>query len=298
MTIIDTPTSAADAAACLRAQGVTTVMRYYNFQNSAGLPSKRLEPEEAERLCGAGLRLGVVFQQRQNRADDFSERSGARAAERALTLARDIIGQPAGSAIYFAVDFDADDDAVRDRLTPYFRAVARAFDDLDAAERFAVGVYGSGLVARRLREAELVSHVWLSMSRGFRDTREELAAGRYHLAQRAPASSLCGLGVDFNDVNPDPAWSGFGDFTVEAAAGGTPAPTAAADARVAVRAGARVRAGPGTNFDTVKVLPYGTRLRRVAVRDGWASVDLEGDGAIDGFIFDRLLEDVASVGTS
>jgi Rv2525c-like, glycoside hydrolase-like domain len=36
------------------------------------------------------------------------------------------IGQPAGSAIYFAVDYDASAADIRNRIIPYFRAIADA----------------------------------------------------------------------------------------------------------------------------------------------------------------------------
>jgi hypothetical protein len=37
--------------------------------------------------------------------------------------------------------------------------------------------------------------------------------GEFHLAQRAPATMLCGLAVDFNDPNPDRP--DFGAFTID-----------------------------------------------------------------------------------
>ena len=76
-------------------------------------------------------------------------------------------------------------------------------------------VYGSGLVSTMLTDQGLIQLTWLAMSRGFRGTRQALEAGEFHLAQRAPAAKLCGLGVDFNDPNPDRP--DFGGFTVEAA---------------------------------------------------------------------------------
>jgi hypothetical protein len=59
--------------------------------------------------------------------------------------------------------------------------------------------------------------------------------------------------------------------------------------RVNARSGLRLRSGPGTNFDTIELLPLG-RLVFVGKRQGeWVEVDLQGDGVIDGFAFASYL---------
>ena len=51
----------------------------------------------------------------------------------------------------------------------------------------------------------------------------------------------------------------------------------------------RLRAGPGTDFDVQSVLPFGTEVSVVSRSGDFAAVDLNGDGAIDGFVFAALL---------
>jgi hypothetical protein len=51
------------------------------------------------------------------------------------------------------------------------------------------------------------------MSRGFRGTRDALEAGEFNLAQLPLERTLCGLGVDFNDPNPNRP--DFGAFKIE-----------------------------------------------------------------------------------
>jgi hypothetical protein len=59
--------------------------------------------------------------------------------------------------------------------------------------------------------------------------------------------------------------------------------------RVNAGSGLRLRSGPGTNFDTIELLPLG-RLVFVGKRQGdWFEVDLQGDGTIDGFAFASYL---------
>jgi lysozyme len=58
---------------------------------------------------------------------------------------------------------------------------------------------------------------------------------------------------------------------------------------VAARDGLRLRSGAGTNFDVLQVLPKGTEVFVVKEKDGWAAVDLEGDGAMDGWVSQDFL---------
>ena len=215
MSIIDTPLKTTTKIACLKSEGVGTVIRYYNFRNSNVFPNKRLELPEAKALSENEIQLAVVFQQRQDRVTDFSETKGFDAGSTAFRHAQDKIGQPANSGIYFSVDFDASNSQITNNVIPYFRGVRRAFIEAGGGNQiYRIGVYGSGLVSSRLTDEGLIQLIWLAMSRGFRGTREALEAGEFHLAQRAPAARLCGLDVDFND--PNPARPDFGAFTVAA----------------------------------------------------------------------------------
>jgi len=201
---IDTPFNTTAKIPCLLSKGVQTVIRYYNFSNSANFPDKRLERPEAEALIAHGLQIAVVFQQRQNQLADFSEAKGVEAGRRAYRHAQDAIGQPSGSAIYFSVDFDATSAEIENQVAPFFAGIKRAFADESGGQvDYRVGAYGSGAVCSSLTNKGLIDLTWLAMSRGFRGTREALNAGAFHLAQRAPEATLCGLGVDFNDLNPN-----------------------------------------------------------------------------------------------
>lgn len=82
--------------------------------------------------------------------------------------------------------------------------------------------------------------------------------------------------------------------TVDAA----PAPVLTAGHYVIVaRGGLKLRGGPGTNFEAQRTLPLGTELNVVATSDvdpAWVSVDLEGDGILDGFVFASFLAPAGS----
>ena len=140
-----------------------------------------------------------------------------------------------------------------------------------------------------LAKKKLIDFRWLAMSRGFSGTREALEAGEFHLAQRAPAGTLCGLGVDFNDANP--ARPDFGAFTLD---DDTPEHAlivpGAERFRVVGRAGVRLREGPGNQFDIIGGLPFGQIVFVLSISEGWARVDIEGDGRIDGFASAGFME--------
>ena len=162
MDIIDTPFNTTPKIPCLVSQGVGTVIRYYNFSNSLSFPDKCLQLPEAQALGAQGLRIAVVFQQRQNQVADFSESKGLAAGRRAYRHAHDNIGQPGGSAIYFSVDFDAPRSQITNNVVPYFEGIKRAFDDeSDGAPEFRLGAYGSGLVCGTLtRKNSSTSRGW------------------------------------------------------------------------------------------------------------------------------------------
>ena len=128
MKIIDTPWNVTSKLACLKSSGVKTIIRYYNFSNSRSLPEKCLQLDEAQHICAQGMSIVVVFQQRQNKAEDFSREKGLSSGRRAYSYARDSIGQPENSAIYFGVDFDADDSEFVSNILPFFQGVKEAFE--------------------------------------------------------------------------------------------------------------------------------------------------------------------------
>jgi peptidoglycan hydrolase-like protein with peptidoglycan-binding domain len=189
-------------ASCIAAAGMKFVVRYYS--NSAG---KTLTRPEAVALSTAGLEVAAVYQDSGNDIKFFSTELGKKNAAKALLLAAGI-GQPADSAIYFAVDFDPSADQVRGPITDYFREVAAALAVSDT--RYAVGVYGSGLTCRMVRDAGLSAFTWLSGSTGFRESAR--FRPQANLIQAAPDRKICG---DKLSIDDDVAQSeNFGAFRI------------------------------------------------------------------------------------
>jgi len=214
--IIDVAGNVGPHARKLADAGVHTVIRYYNHRNSSALPSKCLTRAEADALHAAGLSVAVVFQQRGGAGGsiaDLDAASGRRDATRALELAQEV-GQPEGSAIYFAVDHDFV------RVTD-LRSIAEHFYAARAVlnGHFRLGCYGSGSVQFRA-QADLR---WLPNASAWRGTKAALAAGQYDLRQLPQATSPLGFHYDGNEARV----ADFGQWPAPdavSAAGGAPGP--------------------------------------------------------------------------
>jgi hypothetical protein len=294
MKIIDTPYNTANKAAALGVNGIGTVIRYYNFSNSRTFPDKCLTLAEAQALAEAGLQIGAVFQQQQNKVEDFSKAKGIAAGTRAYRYAHDNIGQPSESGIYFSVDFDASNSDLSSSIIPFFEGVKTAFEkESDGSAQYRVGAYGSGLVCSTLSKLELIDLTWLAMSRGFRGTRDAVNKGEFHLLQKPGEETLLGLDVDLNELNPQKP--DFGAFTIEAEQpprGALVDRVSAQPFRVNARSGLRLRSGPGIEFDIIGNLAPDQTVFVSSVRNGWARVDIQGDGRVDGFAYESFLERV------
>jgi hypothetical protein len=302
-TIIDVSSPCTRKAAALRTAGVATVIRYYSRDTIR--TSKRLSREEAQALAQAGLRIGVVHEGRHgDKPDNFEHASGIADARHARTYGAAMIGQPAGSTIYFAVDFDASQAQIRNLIVPYFRGVADAFAEATGESGYVVGVYGSGAVCAALLDAALVRKTWLSQSRGWSGHARFLASGRWDLQQALP-QSVAGIECDPNTANDG---HDIGDFVLgqpvvaptatRTVPGTTMASTVSVPLRVNARSGLRLRTGPGTDFDFERILPLGTLVHPIKKVDAWMQVDLQGDGVADGFVSSAYLVEAAAPGAA
>lgn len=203
--IIDTPWNVEKALTKLKNADVSTIIRYYNYNNSSTLPEKRLLPAEASAIHAADMTIAVVFQQRQNDPGDFTTQKGKDACERALELAGNV-GQPAGSGIYFAVDRDFIKTAQLAAVVSFFEGVVEQMGGLPKAQRFKVGAYGSGKVLAHLKGKSLAKLLWLAQSTGWSGFKDFKDSNNWSLLQ-GPVTKIGGIDCDTNQANGD-----FGAF--------------------------------------------------------------------------------------
>jgi hypothetical protein len=153
-------TDASDVINELTDAGVEFVARYYRDPDSRW---PALSPSEAQRLSSAGLRIVAVYEYHSPNPAHFTYEAGYSDALTAYSEAR-AVGQPVGSAIYFAADFHAQYDDLAS-VVNYFRGVNAGLTTAgQRTENYTVGVYGSGPVCDAVREARLARYSWLADS--------------------------------------------------------------------------------------------------------------------------------------
>jgi hypothetical protein len=153
----------------LKDDGIEFVFRYYAASSTN---SKTITAAEAQRLDAAGIAIAIVYEQRGGAGghpEDFAPALAERDARAALSMAQ-LINQPAGTAIYFGVDHDFESQHfVETTLVNYFNRIAAVFRQENGGTLpYPLGVYGSGMVCRVLRDrCPDVKYAWLAESTGW-----------------------------------------------------------------------------------------------------------------------------------
>lgn len=151
-------------APAIAAAGKTFVVRY--FRNGAS-SFPRLKASEAQALSAAGLKVVSIWESASDKPSHFSRTTGLDEGSSAYTQAL-AAGQPAGTPIYFAVDFDCNDNQLASGIHDYFQAIASIFDQMGhGASAYKVGVYGSGRACRWLKAQGLATYTWVALSHGW-----------------------------------------------------------------------------------------------------------------------------------
>jgi hypothetical protein len=194
---LDTTMELTRHAVALRRQGIDFALRYYSH-NAA----KNLSLGEARALCAAGLRIGVVWETAGTHVGFFTRAQGLADGASAYRMAREAIGQPFGSAIYFAVDYDPTQADIDGAIGDYFTGVhAALYVANEGQPSYAVGVYGSGLCCASLVESGAATYSWLSQSSSYAGSRQYAEQKLYNLLQTLPARIL---GADGSILAIDP----------------------------------------------------------------------------------------------
>jgi hypothetical protein len=178
----------------IKAIGISTIIRYYDHEDET-LPGKTLRRAERDAIVMNGLKMGVVFQHRNNKLASFTALRGHQDAERSLILAAEN-SQPRGSAIYFGVDGPWNTSYELANIMAYFQEVNARL----AGSGYRVGVYGSGLVCNALLANGLAELCWLAAPTSWPDFSAYYQTKRWRLVQ-LPTTQCGGRSVDFNLAN-------------------------------------------------------------------------------------------------
>jgi len=193
-------------AACLKQSGIDFVFRYYSLTTVQ--PEKRLTKAEADLLSAAGLELGVVYEDGPTAAAYFSNARGYQDGQNAFHYAS-ILQQPTGSAIYFAVDYDAPAGDIAGVITGYFQAVVNGMTDASGGNpSYAIGVYGSGSVCGAVKaNVSGVAFAWLAESTGWSGS---ASYNTWDVKQAIATGPLCSLAVQaYEDCQAQDEFGGF-----------------------------------------------------------------------------------------
>ncbi|MFC6553843.1 glycoside hydrolase domain-containing protein [Cohnella cellulosilytica] len=179
------PLTAAKAKA-IAAEGAKFAVRYLVPPAYAW---KRMLKSEADAIQTAGLRLASVFQLGADRPKGGAANGNAD-GKAALAEAK-VIGQPTGSAIFMAVDYDAPASDY-DKIEAYLRA---AQDELPG---YHVGVYGHYGVIEEMFRRGACRYFWqtYAWSDGKKSSRADLWQYKNNV-------TLAGHTVDYNECYDD-----------------------------------------------------------------------------------------------
>lgn len=180
--------------ACLQSQGKSFIGRYYS--RTTQIPGKKLTQAEAQLILSGGLHLVTVYEDGPTSYSYFSAARGTQDAQGALQQAS-AIGQPAGTAIYFTVDYNCASSEISANITAYFQALNQTI------QTYKVGVYGSGAVCAAIRNAGLAKYAWLCQSTAWTGY---TTFTDWSIKQGAEGT-VCGLNAD-----SDVAQNDFGAF--------------------------------------------------------------------------------------
>jgi len=164
---IDLPTDASNGLNDIRDSKLEFVARYYRSPTSRW---PTLTAIEAQRLSALGVKIVAVWEWHSHDPAYFSHTSGYSDAISAYSQAKSV-GQPAGSAIYFAVDYNATSTDISGAIDQYFRGIAAGLAAAgNGRSEYKVGVYGSGAVCEAMRRAGLAQYAWLTNSTSWAGT--------------------------------------------------------------------------------------------------------------------------------
>jgi Domain of unknown function (DUF1906) len=178
------------SAKCLPGEGKSFVIRYYS--RTTKQPEKRITVAEAKALSTNGIAIGMVYEDGPTSIDYFEKGRGTKDAAGAYKYAV-ALGQPRGTAIYFALDYDVEPADIKGAITAYFQEVNAELEQQGGGKLpYQVGVYGGGTACKHLKEGKkLAKFSWLAESTGWYGSKTYKT---WDIKQYVTQKKLCNLG--------------------------------------------------------------------------------------------------------
>jgi hypothetical protein len=134
---ISTNHNVGSIASALKTAGIDFVFRYYSLTTTQA--EKRLTKAESDLLSAAGLQVAVVYEDLPTSGGYFSNQRGLQDGANAYHYAA-LLQQPIGSAIYFAVDYDAFSGDIQGPITDYFNGIVQGMVSAAGGNRHTISV--------------------------------------------------------------------------------------------------------------------------------------------------------------
>ncbi|EOP16262.1 MULTISPECIES: glycoside hydrolase domain-containing protein [Bacillus] len=155
-----------ERAKTLVAAGYETVGRYLTNAKGKKAKNKKIQDGEIDNIFAAGLSIFPIYQTNGGDKEYFNAVQGQKDAIAAYNAAL-YHGFPKGTTIYFAVDFDATGDDIKDIILPHFKAINEQMKKLGNGY-YDIGVYGSRNVCIQVSDKKYATYSFVSgMSTGF-----------------------------------------------------------------------------------------------------------------------------------
>ncbi|UNT97386.1 glycoside hydrolase domain-containing protein [Allobaculum mucilyticum] len=155
-------------ATALKNLGYTHVGRYLTGTVGLNYVPKFLTFDEIQSIESAGLKVIPIYQDGGYYFDYFiGNLQGVSDAKTAIYAAK-TIGLPAGSTIYFAVDYDFTEPQVKNLIVNYFEKIHSVFISSENDKNYKAGIYASRRACTLVFERQLVECSYVSdMSTGY-----------------------------------------------------------------------------------------------------------------------------------
>lgn len=155
-------------ALSIKNAGYTHVGRYLTGSVGENFTLKFITFNEIDNIKNAGLKVIPIYRDGGSYPDYFvGNQQGVHDAKMAI-LAAKTIGIPAGSTIYFAVDYDFTEPQVYSLLLNYFEKIHSVFISNDNSLNYKAGIYASRQICSIISDRLLVDYSYVSdMSTGF-----------------------------------------------------------------------------------------------------------------------------------
>lgn len=152
----------------LKNAGFSHVGRYLTGSVGTEHIPKFITLDEIKCIESAGLSVFPIYQDGGYELDYFKNPTQGSIDAQTAILAAERIGVPAGTTIYFAVDFDCYGYQVDTFIIPYFAHINMFFNSFRNKKKYKAGIYGPRYVCSKVSDYGLVSTSFVAdMSTGF-----------------------------------------------------------------------------------------------------------------------------------